>query len=162
MLTQNLVPKVPTNFTRTAPLMKKPFDLPRLQAESIAALNAKKRDQATTHSLLDVAFNQAVHNRIQKDKWFEHIPVVDRIISTAISMWELDKVLFNVTQPVPMVMGWLRNFGETLDVVALLVKAPLFAWTSGGSVTVGEAYKRAYGFQKTGRQDILFEDISKS
>ncbi len=157
------MPKInpPTSFTRTVPLMPKPYDLYKLKLK-VQALQDAKRKMKEANSFLDIGLNMAAHQRVAEGKWYEKIPGLNYALSSAELSWELVSKMFNLAKPGEALLANLHNFGETLDVVANLVKAPLYAWSSGGEVTVADALKMAYGLGDEGQRTIDFSDINKN
>ena len=161
-----LVPQVPTikpynNLTKTAPLLPKPFDLYKLN-QRVRQMQEAKKKAREANSFVDVVMNIEAHKRVARGKWYEDIPIVRYFASSAELMWELQTKQWDLAHPGQALLAILHNMGETLDVVANLVKAPLYAWSSNGNVSVIEAYSKAYGLGDKGQKTIDFADINKN
>ena len=156
-----MVPRMPNAFSRTAPLLTQPYDLYKLQQRVIKMQDTIKK-RTEVNSFLDLVTNIGAYKKTMQGKWYEDIPIMNALFAGAEMTMELAKKSFDITKPGQSLMNILYNVGETLDAVALLVKAPLYAWSTQGKVSVLEAYSEAYGLSERGQTVINFEDISKN
>lgn len=128
--------------------------------QRIHKLNEAKKLRETHFSLLDPLLNQAARRRTASGTWYEDIPIINTIATTIHAYGEMWWQMNDLREPVQSIMNQLRVLGDTLDWLALLVKAPIYA--SANDISVGEGYLRAYGLGDDGRYDMYYGEINKN
>lgn len=149
----------PSNaMTRTVPTVPELMDV-RVMQKRVEEYNLARQERTRMYSLLDPLLNQEGRKRLKQNAWYKDIPVISEVLTTVDGYFEIVKNMFDVTDPVNALMSNLRLLGDTLDSVAMLVKAPLTAWAKGTGV--GEEYVKAYGLGDQGRYVSSFNEINK-
>ena len=163
-LPNKLVPTAPKPsqaFTRTAPLLPGPFDLYKLN-QRVQKMQAEQIKAKETNSYLDIIFNKEALRRTSSGKFYENDFILRNIFGRMDMTFDLWSRQFNLAKPGKAILATLENLGESLDVVANLVKAPLQAYTSEGRITLGQALSKAYGTGNEGQKVVDFKDINEN
>lgn len=128
-------------------------------SKRIQEMNLRRIDRETHYSLLDPLLNLKAQDRLARGKWYEENEAWEGVAKVVDGYLDIGKRLWNLKDPVTMLITTLRVLGDTLDAPSLLIKAPIVAHLEG--IGLSESYKNAFGLGDRGRENYWFERINE-